>query len=145
MKKTLKALVVIALMLVMLVALTGCGKKIVATREAEQEGIKYEENVEINLKKNKIDKVKMTMTFDSKETAEKMKTQLDDAMKMVSVFGGEEELNLNIKQNGKSVTMELDAKTFSTMGGVDVTDKELSKDDIEALKKSLENEGYKVK
>lgn len=145
MKKTLKALVVIALMLVMLVALTGCGKKIVATREAEQEGIKYEEKVEINLKKNKIDKVKMTMTFDSKETAEKMKTQLDDAMKMVSVFGGEEELNLNIKQNGKSVTMELDAKTFSTMGGVDVTDKELSKDDIEALKKSLENEGYKVK
>lgn len=145
MKKTLKALVVIALMLVILVALTGCGKKIVATREAEQEGIKYEEKVEINLKKNKIDKVKMTMTFDSKETAETMKAKLDDAMKMVSAFGGEEELNLNIEQNGKNVTMELDAKTFSTMGGVDVTDTELSKDDIEALKKSLEDEGYKVK
>ena len=37
--------------------------------------------------------------------------------------------------------MQLDAKTFSAMGGVEVSE-EVSKDD---LKKSLEDEGYKVK
>lgn len=144
MKKTLKALVVIAVMLVMLVALTGCGNKIVATRESEQSGIKYEEKVEISLKKKKIDKVKMTMKFEDKDTAEKMKQQLDGLMSMASALGGGD-MGLNIEQKGKEVMMELDAATFSSMADVDVTETELSKDDIKALKESLKEEGYKVK
>jgi len=145
MKKTLKALVVLAVMLVMLVALTGCGNKIVATRDAENKGIKYQEKVEISIKKKKIDKVKMTMKFEDEDTAQQMKQQFDTVLTLGSSLGGGEDLGLKVEQKGKEVIMELDAKTFSQMGGVDVEEQELSKDDIKQLKESLKAEVYKVK
>ena len=76
MKKTLKLLAVVALLLIMLVGLTGCGNKIVATKESEEMGVTYEEKLEIKLKKDKIDTVKVTMTFDDKDTAEAMKNSI---------------------------------------------------------------------
>lgn len=131
MKKSLKILAVVAFLFVILVSLTGCGNKIVATKETTEDGITYKEKVEIKLKDEKVDTIKMTMTFEDKDTAEKMKEKLDQGM---------DSSGIEIEGKGKKIIMNLDANAFATMGGVEIT--ETSKDDI---KKSLEEEGYKVK
>lgn len=141
MKKTLKVLVIVALLLVMVLALTGCGNKIVATKTEEVDGKEVEQKIEITLKKDKVDKVKMTMKFDDKETAEKYKKQLDGIMTMASAFGGEE-IDLDTKVKGKKLVINLDAKEFATLSEVDVSEEKVDKDE---LKKSLEEDGYKVK
>lgn len=134
MKKSLKILAVVAFLFVILVSLTGCGNKIVATKETTEDGITYKEKVEIKLKDEKVDTIKMTMTFEDKDTAEKMKEKLDQRIAMLKMMG------MEIEGKGKKIIMNLDANAFATMGGVEIT--ETSKDDI---KKSLEEEGYKVK
>lgn len=136
MKKTLKMLLVVAFMALVLFALTGCGDKLVATRETEEMGMKMEEKVEISFKKDTINKVKMTYTFEDKETAESMKSLLSLGMSM-----SEEEMSgLEIKQSGKKVIMELDAEAYAEMSGEEL--EEVSKDE---LKEQLEEEGYEVK
>ena len=140
MKKTLKILSVVAFLLVILVSLTGCGNKIVATKETTEDGVTYKEKIEIKLKDDKVDTIKMTMTYDDKDTAEKMKEELETGISYLKMLGMETS-GIEIEGKGKKVTMQLDAKTFSAMGGVEVSE-EVSKDD---LKKSLEDEGYKVK
>ena len=72
MKKTLKGLLVAIFMLVILLALTGCGDKLVATRETEEAGMSFEEKIEVSFKDDKVNKVKMIYTFDDKEIAEAM-------------------------------------------------------------------------
>lgn len=139
MKKTLKLLAVVALLLIMLVGLTGCGNKIVATKESEEDGVTYEEKLEIKLKKDKIDTVKVTMKFEDKDTAEEMKTQLDYVVTMMSAFGGGD-LGMEVKQSGKKVIVELDAEAFAEMYGVE--NEEISKDELKA---QLEEDGYDVK
>lgn len=139
MKKTLKLLAVVALLLIMLVGLTGCGNKIVATKDSEQDGIKYEEKLEIKLKKDKVDTIKMTMKFDDKETAEEMKTQLDYGLSMIAAFSGED-MGIEVKQSGKKITMKLNAEQFASMSGTEIPD--VSKEDLKA---NLEEAGYKVK
>lgn len=137
MKKSLKILAVVAFLFVILVSLTGCGNKIVATKETTEDGITYKEKVEIKLKDEKVDTIKMTMTFEDKDTAEKMKEKLDQRIAMLKMMGMD---SSGIEIEGKKIIMNLDANAFATMGGVEIT--ETSKDDI---KKSLEEEGYKVK
>lgn len=139
MKKSLKILAVVAFLFVILVSLTGCGNKIVATKETTEDGITYKEKVEIKLKDDKVDTVKMTMTFEDKETAEKMKEELDQGIAMLKMMGMDSS-GIEIEGKGKKIIMNLDANAFATMGEVEIT--ETSKDDI---KKSLEEEGYKVK
>lgn len=139
MKKTLKLLAVVAVLLVMLIALTGCGNKIVATRETEDGGVSYEEKLEIKLKDDKINNVKVTMTFEDKETAEKMKVQLDAAMAMITAFSGGDS-GMEIKQKSKKIIIELDAEQYADMYGAEI--EEISKDELKA---QLEEEGYKVK
>ena len=139
MKKTLKLLAVVAVLLVMLIALTGCGNKIVATRETEDGGVSYEEKLEIKLKDDKINNVKVTMTFEDKETAEKMKVQLDAAMAMITAFSGGDS-GMEIKQESKKIIIELDAEQYADMYGAEI--EEISKDELKA---QLEEEGYKVK
>ena len=58
MKKTLKILLLVAFMSLVLFALTGCGNKLVATRETEEMGMKMKEEVEISFKGDKVNKVK---------------------------------------------------------------------------------------
>lgn len=155
MEKTIKKLSIIALMLVMVISLVGCGKKedsedkkeekiddntIIATRETESEGIKYTEETEIKLKDKKVNTVKMTMEFETEEIATEMKTQTDASLEIIKSMVGD--LEMKISQDGKKVIMELDAAAFSTMAGVDVTEEEVTKAD---LKVELEKEGYKVK
>lgn len=139
MKKSLKILAVVAFLFVILVSLTGCGNKIVATKETTEDGITYKEKVEIKLKDEKVDTIKMTMTFEDKDTAEKMKEKLDQRIAMLKMMG-KDSSGIEIEGKGKKIIMNLDANAFATMGGVEIT--ETSKDDI---KKSLEEEGYKVK
>lgn len=139
MKKTLKLLAVIAVLLVMLVSLTGCGNKIVATKETEQNGVTYEEKLEIKLKDDKINKVKVTMTFEDKETAEEMKTNLDAAMAMLTVLGGGDS-GIEVEQKNKKIIIELDAEQYASMYGEEI--EEISKDELKA---QLEEEGYDVK
>lgn len=134
MKKTLKALLLVAFMLVTLLALTGCGDKLVATRETEEMGMKMEEEIEVSFKDDKVNKVKMTYTFDSKEQAEAMKSLFTLGMSMNG-----ETTNLDIKQRGKKLTIEADAEAYAELAGEDV---DISKDE---LREQLEEEGYTVK
>ena len=134
MKKTLKSLLLVSFMLVILLALTGCGDKLVATRETEEMGMKMEEKIEVSFKDDKVNKVKMTYTFDSKEQAESMKSLFTLGMSMSG-----ETTNLDIKQSGKKLTIEADAEAYAELAGEDV---DISKDE---LREQLEEEGYTVK
>ena len=136
MKKTLKILVVVAFLMAVLLGLTGCGNKLVATRESEELGQKVKEKIEVSFKKDKINKVKMTYTFDKKETAEQMKSLFSLGMSM----SGEDSSKFDIKQSGKKLIITLDAKAF----GEFASESEASMTKAE-LKQALEEEGYKVK
>lgn len=139
MNKTIKALLMIAVIIVALFALTGCGDKLVATKTTEEEGLtgevmKYEEKIEIKFKDDKVNSVKMTFKFEDKEQAETMKSMFDLMTAMM-----DEDSAMEVKQSGKKLTIELDAEAYSEMSGEEAN---MSKDDI---KKSLEEDGYKVK
>ncbi len=136
MKKSLKILLIVAFMATLLLALTGCGNKLVATKETTENGMTFKEKVEVSFKKDKIDKVKMTYTFDDEETAETMKAILTMGMSMA----GDELEGLEVEQKGKKVIMKLDAKAFAEMEGASEVDV-----DKDTLKEQLEEEGYKVK
>ena len=139
MKKTLKVLLLVAFMAVVLFALTGCGDKLVATKETEDATMgNIEEKIEFTFKKDKLNTVKMTYKFEDKETAEEAEKDFNDLMDLVAEYG-DEELDVEVKRNGKKLTIKLDASTFASMEGEDV---EISKDE---LKEELEDEGYKVK
>lgn len=142
MKKTLKVLLLVAFLSVMLFALTGCGNKLVATKESEDPEMgKMKERIEISFKKDKVNEVKMQYTFKDKETAEKAEKQFNAMLALMTAFS-DEEVGMEVKRSGKKVVMELDAEAFAEMMGEDVEDLEVSK---EELKESLEEEGYKVK
>lgn len=132
MKKTVKVLLLVAFMSLVLFALTGCGDKLVATRETEEMGMTYEEEVEVKFKDDKVNSVKMTYKFDDKETAEGMAA-------LLKMFMAEEDMGMDIKQSGKKIVMELDAEAYADMAGEDI---DITKDE---LREELEEEGYKVK
>ena len=139
MKKTLKILLLVAFMAVILFALTGCGNKLVATKETEDSEMgTIKEKYEYTFKKDKIDSVKAIYTFEDKEKAEDAEKELNAMMALMSAFS-DEEIDMEVERSGKKVTMKLDASTFASMEGEDVS---VSKDE---LKEQLEEEGYKVK
>ena len=131
MKKIAKSLLLVLIMATMLLALTGCGgNKLVATKSSDE----YEEKIEISFKDDKIKEVVMTMEFDEESKAEEF----------VALFKllGEEAEGIEVEQKNKKVVITLDAETFAEMEGIDADDKSMSKEEI---KKSLEEDGYKVK
>lgn len=134
MKKTLKIMLVVAFLSIALFALTGCGNKLVATRESEEMGMKMKKKVEISFKNDKVNKVKMTYTFDDKDTAESMKSLLSLGFTMSGSSDGVE-----IKQSGKKVIITLDSEAYADM---ESEYEDLSKDE---LKEALEEDGYTVK
>lgn len=139
MKKMLKSLLIVAFLAVVLVALTGCGNKIVATKTTEEtnfygDTIKYDEKVEIKFKGDTVKSVKMTYKFESEDEATEMKAMFD----LAKAFMGEE-VEFEVKQSGKKLSIELDAEAYAEMEGGDL---EVSKDE---LKEELEEDGYKVK
>lgn len=135
MKKSLKILLVVAFMATLLLALTGCGNKLVATKTTDEDGEKVEERIEVSFKNDKVNKVKMTYTFEKEETAESMKAIFTLGMSMA----GEEIEGFNVEQKGKKVIIEVDEKAFAEMSEEEAG---MSK---EELKEELEEQGYKVK
>lgn len=147
MKKTVKLIAVVAIMLAMVMLLTGCGKKeenkkeedtkkggsstIVATRTVDESGLKYEEEMNIKLKDNKVDEAQMSMTFESEEFASLMKTELE---KEADVEG------FKIEVEGKKLIIKMDAKTYEQTTGTKV--EEVSENE---LREELKAQGYEVK
>lgn len=105
--------------------------------------ITYEENVEVSFKNDKVDTVKMTYIFDNEETANQYVAAYNAIFEFAKAFQeeGEEELNLpEFKQDGNKATMELNAAEYEEFS--ESEDEEMTK---EAIRKSLEEEGYTVK
>ena len=144
MKKTLKIIVLIAIMLVAVLALTGCGNKLVATKDVEGTSTepKHSEKIEISFKNDKVNKVKMTYTSDNKDDAKKFVDSYNAILSLANAFAsGDESISLpTMEQKGKKAIMEMDAKMYSGMSGE--TEAGMTKDEVKA---SLEEEGYKVK
>lgn len=143
-KKTLKIIALIAIMLVAVLALTGCGNKLVATKDVEGTSTepKHSEKIEISFKNDKVNKVKMTYTFDNKDDAKKFVDSYNAILSLANAFAsGDEKVSLpTMEQKGKKAIMEMDAKMYSEMSGE--TEAGMTKDEVKA---SLEKEGYKVK
>lgn len=141
MNKTLKILLVAVLMGLMLIALTGCGNKLVATRTHDEDGEKYEEKLEITFKKDKVSNLKASIKFDSKDKAEEYVEQYNAYLALAKSFSDDSDLNLpELKQKGKTIIMEMDAEQYAELNS-----KELASLSKEEVKKQLEEEGYKVK
>lgn len=140
MKKTIKSVALLLIMGVMLFLLAGCGgDKLVATKTTEDDVMglgKYEEKIEVTFKDNKVNEVKMTYEFEKEESAKNMAALFNLGASM----SGEEMEGLKVEQKGKKLIMNMDAKTFAQQEGA--TDEEMTK---EAIKASLEEEGYTVK
>lgn len=140
MKKTIKSIALLLIMGVMLFLLVGCGgDKLVATKTTEDDVMglgKYEEKIEVTFKDDKVNEVKMTYEFEKEESAKNMAALFNLGASM----SGEEMEGLKVEQKGKKLIMNMDAKTFAQQEGA--TDEEMTK---EAIKASLEEEGYTVK
>ena len=92
MKKFLKGLVLVGLMLVMLFALTGCGNKLVATKEEEEDG-----------------KIKITYKMENADDAKKMESTMHAAFAMMDSFS-DEDVDYEITRKGKKVTMKVEGE-----------------------------------
>lgn len=137
MKRALKSVLLASLMVIMLLALTGCGNKLVATKETEDSTMgKYKEEIEVSYKGDKVNSVKMTYEFDNEDKAKGMKALFD-----LGVSGADEDVGYKVEQKGKKLIMTFDAKAYEEMTDGD-EEANMTK---EELKKSLEEDGYKVK
>lgn len=125
MKKTILSSILLVVMAAMLFVLTGCANsKLVATKTVNEEGMKYEEKIEIKFKKKIANEIKMTMTFEDEDTANTV----------AKYFKGQE----GFEQKGKKITMKMKVEDLA---------KGESKDKLtrDYLKKELKEDGYKVK
>lgn len=137
MKKTIKLVSLLVVMVILLAVLTGCGgNKLVATKTVEDDGSgmgKYEEKVEIIFKDDKASEIIMTSEFEKEEIAESMA----EIFKIAETEGME---GFKVEQDGKKVIIKMDANTFAEQEGT--PEEKMTK---EAMKKALEEDGYKVK
>lgn len=136
MKRTAKSLFLALVMGLLLFALTGCGSnKLVATKSTEDDYMgKYEEKIEISFKDNKANEIVWTMEFEEEEKAKSVASVFELAS------SSEEMKGMEVEQDGKKIVLKMDAETFASQEDLD--DDSLSKDE---MKKSLEDDGYKVK
>lgn len=133
MKRTIKSAMLLTVLAVILFALTGCGNKLVATKtESDSMFGEYKETVEVSFKKDKADKIKITMEFESEDNAESIAS--------LYKLAGDSVDGLEVEQKDKKVIITMDPETFADEEGLD--DSDLTKDSI---KKSLEEAGYTVK
>ncbi len=139
MKKTLKSLALVLAMGVLVVSLAGCGSdKLVATKTTEDDLMgSYKEEIVMTFEDDKVTTIEMSMEFDDEETAEGMYSLFNMGMSM-----SEEEVpaGMEVKQDGKKLVIIMDAAAYADSEGV--SDEEMTK---EALKASLEEDGYTVK
>lgn len=140
MKKALKSVALLLIIGMVLVLLTGCGgDKLIATKTTEDDSMglgKYEEKIEVKFKDDKVSEVTMTAEFEKEEAAKSMAALFN----LGSSMAEEEMEGFKVEQKGKKVIMKVDAKTFAKQE--DLSDEDMTK---EAIKKSLEEDGYTVK
>lgn len=127
MKKLLKGAILAALMLVMVVALTGCGNKLVATKTSTENGVEVKEKHELKFKGDKLDSIKMTYEFSNEASAAEMGAFMQLAFPEVEI-------------DGKKVSMTLTPEDY--VSGFGDSEEDMTK---EAIKSLLEEEGYTVK
>jgi len=140
MKKTLKGLVLAIIIGFAVISLTGCGEdKLVATKTTEDEMMgNYKEEITVTFKDDKLETVEMAMEFDKEETAQGMYGLFNMGMSMSEEEDSFE--GMEVKQEGKKLIIKMDAKTFAESEGA--SDEDMTK---EAIRKSLEEDGYTVK
>lgn len=132
MKNIRKSIIFVAMLSAILLALTGCGsKKLVATKSTDQYGVKYEETIEVSFKNDKANEIVWTLDFDDESFAETYSSLYESVAS---------EDGFKIERDGKKVVMTLDSEAFAKLQ--DGSDSDDSRD---AVKKSLEDEGYTVK
>lgn len=140
MKKALKSVSLLLIIGMVLVLLTGCGgDKLIATKTTDDDSMglgKYEEKIEVKFKDDKVSEVTMTAEFEKEEAAKSMAALFN----LGSSMAEEEMEGFKVEQKGKKVIMKVDAKTFAKQE--DLSDEDMTK---EAIKKSLEEDGYTVK
>lgn len=140
MKKVLKNGLLFTLMAVLLLSLVACGgNKLTATKETDEDGVKYKEELVVSFKDNKADSVKFTFTFENEDDAKKMNSMFE----LLNQFSEDGEKYVdNLKQNGKKLTGEINPKLIVSNGEEESENADLSK---EGVKKALEESGYTVK
>lgn len=132
MKNIRKSIILVAMLAAILLALTGCGsKKLVATKSTDQYGVKYEETMEVSFKNNEANEIVWTFEFDDETFAEQY-------AKVYDSFTSDD--GFKIERDGKKVTLTLDSEAFAKLQNGSKSD-----NSREAVKKSLEDEGYTVK
>ena len=140
MKKVLKSVALLLIIGMVLVLLTGCGgDKLIATKTTEDDSMglgKYEEKIEVKFKDDKVSEMIMTYEFEKEESAKSMAALFNLGASMA----GEDMKGFEVEQKGKKFVMKMDAKAYAEQEGA--TDEEMTK---EAIKKSLEEDGYTVK
>lgn len=131
MKRTSKSILLVAIMAILLLALTGCGgDKLVATKSSDF----GDEKIEISFEDDKAKEMVWTIECEDK----------DEAKEAVETF---EQLSENMdgikaEQKGKKVVLTIEVEAFAALSGADVDDEAMSKDEF---KKALEEDGYEVK
>lgn len=126
MRKVIKSIILITIIGAILISLTACGNKLVATITEEETGVK--ETREIEFKSGKASRVKWTMEFSDEATA-----MTTFSMLVPQAPEGSTE------QNGNKVTVDVTAKEFEELGGP------LGGETKEDIQKYLEEAGHEVK
>ena len=129
MKNILKVTSLLAVLVMLLVALTGCGgNKIVGTMEEDGNKSKIEMSFDKN---DKLTKMVMTYEFKNKDDAK----ELYDSSKEEAKDTG-----IKVKKSGKKVTITMKAKDFSDKLGVEAD--QLDKETMKSFAKFM---GYELK
>ena len=138
MKKAIKISAILAIIAMLMLALTGCGKdesknkssnndNLVATKSGEDSFFgKYEETVEISFKDNKADKIVMTRELEDEEKAESISSVFE--------YLDESEMEgMKVERDGKKIIITLEPKTFAEQESLN--DEDLSRDSLKKDKK----------
>lgn len=134
MKKLIKQISLIAIMLILVFALTGCGNKMIATKTIDEDGVKAKLKYEIQFENDKVSNIKMITEYESKEDAD----EAFESLEFINTLAENEEDKLNIEQDGNKVIMVLTGEQYGELS----TEEEMTK---KAIKANLEEEGFKVR
>ena len=129
MKKTIKSIIMLLLVATMLVSLTACGNKLVATKTNKEMGMTIEETVEIKFKDKKASETKITYEFFNSSEA----IIYHDTISMGVLPEG-----VTIERKDKSVIVKYSEEYYSSFGDLGRTTKA-------EIKEDLEKNGYIVK
>lgn len=128
MKKSIKTIGALALIVFMLVVLTGCfgNNTIVATREIDEYGIRFSERIEITFDRD--DRVESAVLEYDFETEDEARSYYDLMTMLLS--------DEDIERSGTRVIVRLSAEEFEEEDGEAATREEVIRD--------LEEDGYTV-